>query len=170
MATTALFEAPAAAVGASQTFHSVLAVVEFDRSARDFLSPASRSAIRMAAGLAAPGGVVTALHVLPPQPRVILGRAAPAPDPAATIARTLERLSRALDAERPGARVDARVSSGHVLDEIDRAAADAGAGLLIAGYQDRPGAYAEGFSFRALLHRASCPVLVVRASAAPWAP
>src|SRR5690606_20641262 len=150
------------AVAPLPAFNSVLALVEFDRAARDFLSPASRSAIRMAAGLAGPGGVVTALHVLPPQPRVMLGRAAPPQDGASAVARALERLGRALAAERPGARVEARVSSGHVLDEIDRAVADVGAGLLVAGYQDRPGAFAEGFSFRALLHRASCPVLVVR--------
>lgn len=166
-----MLDAPVAPRARPLDFQSVLAVVEFDRHARDLLSPASRSVIRLAAGLAAPhDGRVTVLHVLPPQPRAVVVPGSPAVDAASAIRRALTRLTGALDIERPAARVEARVTSGHALDEIDRAAADVDAGLIVAGYQDRPGAYAEGFSFRALLHRASCPVLVARAATAGWEP
>lgn len=171
MGSTATLETPLPEAARALDFQSVLAVVEFDRHARELLSPASRSVIRLADGLAAsPGGRVTVLHVLPPQPRVVVVPGAPARDATSAIHRALTRLTRALEIERPAARIEARVTSGHVLDEIDRAASDAAAGLIVAGYQDRPGAFAEGFSFRALLHRASCPVLVARASAAGWEP
>ena len=166
-----MLDAPVPERARALDFHSILAVVEFDRHARELLSPPSRAVLRLADGLAAPlGGRVRALHVLPPQPRAVVVSGAPALDSTSAIRRALTRLTRALEIERPAARVEAHVSSGHALDEIERAARDAAAGLIVAGYQDRPGAYADGFSFRALLHRASCPVLVTRASTAGWEP
>jgi nucleotide-binding universal stress UspA family protein len=171
MESTATLDAPVPERTRALDFQSILAVVEFDRHARELLSPASRSVLRLADGLAAPhGGRVTVLHVLPPLPRAVVVPGAPSRDSTSAIGRALARLTRALDIERPAARVEAHVTSGHALDEIERAAADASAGLIVAGYQDRPGAYADGFSFRALLHRASCPVLVARASTAGWEP
>lgn len=171
MESLATLDAPTASADAAVAFQSVLAVVEFDRHSRDLLSPASRAVLRLADGLAAPhGGRVTVLHVLPPQPRIVVVPGAPRPDASTAIARALTKLSGALAIERPASRVETRVTSGFALDEIDAAAADLEADLIVAGYQDRAGAYTEGFSFRALLHRASCPVLVARSSTAGWEP
>lgn len=164
------YEAPGAA------FRSVLVVVEFDRHVPGALSAASRSGLRHAAAVAQPdGGRIVALHVLPHQPRAVLsaagGFAATGVSPA--IADASARLTRAVDGERLPARVDSAIAAGIALDEIAAYASSMKADLIVAGYQDRPGAYSEGFSFRALLHRASCPVLVTRATdslPAGWEP
>lgn len=157
-----------AAPAAPQPVHalrSLLAVVEFDRYARESLSAASRSALRHAAALACPEhGRVTVLHVLPPQPRAVVFNGAGAHAAPNGAERAADRLARAIAAERPGVAIDARIATGNALDQIIRVAADIEAGAIVAGYQDRPGAYSDGFSFRALLHRAACPVLVTRAT------
>lgn len=149
---------------------SILCVVEFDRLHRDALSAASRSALRHAAALSGAGGRVTVLHVLPAVPRTLIFANGAAREFADSEPARLEaerqRLASAVDAERTGARVEVRVVRGLPLDEIDRAAAAIDADLIVAGYQDRPLAYTEGFSFRSLLHRAQCPVFVTRAQPA----
>lgn len=156
-------EAPASDAGSA--FRSVLVVVEFDRHAPGSLSAASRSALRHAAALVVPDtGRVTALHVLPRQPRAVMVAGVASDVSGRAMARASERLAAAVQAERVPARVDTETAAGVALDEIARLAAALEADLIVAGYQDRPGAYSEGFSFRALLHRASCPVLVTRAT------
>lgn len=163
MTPTALLETPDER-SAAAAFRSILVVVEFDRHAAGSLSAASRSALRHAAVLAGPaGGRVTALHVLPRQPRVLVA-GADSDDGTRAVARAAQRVAAAVAAERVPARVDTETAAGVALDEIDRMASRVEADLIIAGYQDRPGAYSEGFSFRALLHRAPCPVLVTRAT------
>lgn len=165
MTQTALCDAPAAAAAAdAASFRSVLVVVEFDRHAPGSLSAASRSALRHASVLAArESGRITALHVLPRQPRVLVAGSGP-DEGSRALARASERLAAVVRAERVPARVDTETAAGVALDEIARMAGRLDADLIIAGYQDRPGAYSEGFSFRALLHRAPCPVLVTRAT------
>jgi nucleotide-binding universal stress UspA family protein len=157
-----------AAPAAPQPVHalrSLLAVVEFDRYARESLSAASRSALRHAAALACPEhGRVTVLHVLPPQPRALVFDREGAHAAPTGADRVADRLARAVAAERTGATIDTRIATGNSLDQIIRVATDIEAGAIVAGYQDRPGAYSDGFSFRALLHRATCPVLVTRAT------
>lgn len=146
-------------------FQSVLVVVEFDRHAAGALSAASRSALRHAAAVVQPeGGRITALHVLPRQPVAVLlaGAGAGSTGPSSAIVHASDRLSRAVGRERLPVRVESAIAAGIALDEIIGLASGVGADLIVAGYQDRPGAYSEGFSFRSLLHRAPCPVLVTR--------
>jgi nucleotide-binding universal stress UspA family protein len=159
-------------------FASVLCVAEFDRAHPDTLTAASRAALRHAAAVALPcDGRVTVLHVLPmlPQPVVIAGGAVTdltAEEPRVR-ALVTERLRKAVAAERAPGTIDVRVVRGRPVDEIEHAAAALDADLIIAGYQDRPGGYTEGFSFRALLHRATRPVVVTRATdgaGAGWEP
>lgn len=174
MSHTALYEGPdVRSEEIDSAFRSILAVVEFDRHAPQALSAASREALRHAALLALPGSArVTALHVLPRQPRVLVAGAG-ADDGSRALGRAAERLAAAVRAERVPVRVDTETVAGVALDEIARMASGLDADLIIAGYQDRPGAYSEGFSFRALLHRAPCAVLVTRAPGAQpagWEP
>jgi nucleotide-binding universal stress UspA family protein len=175
MTQTALRDVTAdAAPGA--TFRAVLVVVEFDRLVPGELSAASRSALRHAAAVGhLDGGRLAALHVLPRQPVAILSAGArdgePRPSPA--ISQATSRLRDAIARERIPARVDSVIAAGIALDEIVGLASAMHADLIVAGYQDRPGAYSEGFSFRSLLHRAPCPVLVTRATdslPAGWEP
>ena len=150
-------------------FASVLSVVEFDRAHPGTLTAASRAALRHAAAVALPQrGRVTVLHVLPllPQPVVIAGGVVTdlTVEEPRVLALVTGRLRRAVDAERVPGDVQVRVVRGRPLDEIDRAAGALDADLIVAGYQDRPGGYTEGFSFRALLHRVTRPVVVTRAT------
>lgn len=163
---TATAERP---VASRVRFASVLAVLEFDPAHPGTLSAASRSALRHAAAVALPhDGRVTALHVLRQQPQPLVMAGASVTDLAAEEPRVLAGVAAALraaiDAERAGPGVDVRVVRGRPLDEIERAASAIDADLIVAGYQDRPGAYTEGFSFRALLHQATRPVVVTRAT------
>jgi nucleotide-binding universal stress UspA family protein len=150
-------------------FASVLAVVEFERGHPETLTAASRAALRHAAAVASTqDGRVTALHVLPllPQPVVIAGGSVTdlTVEEPRVLAIVTARLRRAVDVERVPGDVQVRVVRGRPLDEIERAAEALDADLIVAGYQDRPGGYTEGFSFRALLHRATRPIVVTRAT------
>ena len=146
-------------------FTSILAVVEFDRSVPAVLSPASRSALRHAAAMVQPdGGKLAVLHVLPVEPRVFLYRDGAPREPSGTDARDHARLEHAIVAERIGVPYTVEIAHGLPIDAIVAAASSAQADVITIGYQDRTGAYPEGFSFRALLYRVNCPVLVTRAT------
>jgi nucleotide-binding universal stress UspA family protein len=144
---------------------SVLAVVEFDPEHKRSLSAASRSALRHAAAIAGDNPcAVTVLHVLPPQPRTVVFTAGGASEASSGDAEAAHRLRDAVEAERAGVDAVTRIARGDLIDEIVREADRIDADLVVAGYQDRREAYAEGFSTRALIHRIERPVLLTRAT------
>lgn len=159
-------------------FNAVLCVVEFDRMHPDSLTAASRSALRHASAIALPyDGHVSVLHVLPELPQPVVFAAGVVTDLTREEPRVLAavdaRLRRAMAAERVPGRIEAHVVRGRPLDEIEAAAAGIDADVIVAGYQDRPGGYTEGFTFAALVHRATRPVIVTRATdgaGAGWEP
>ena len=141
-------------------FTNVLCPIDF--------SPSSLAALEYAQELAGDGARLRVLHVAERLPawQLVPAMATGAPDdPLVVLRQTRERMRGVIPAYlRRSARVEELVTEGDAGDEILRVAADEHVDLIVMGaHAGRAGLFGFGSTSHDVLHRATCPVLTLKA-------
>ena len=127
-------------------------------------SEGSELAFRLACSLARDYGArISVVHVAVP-PTIVYGEGVIPPEPENWLGEAREKLARLLPPD-PKVLVEHRLIEGDVVDEILRAAADAGADVVVMGTHGRTGLgrFLMGSVAEQIVRKAPCPVVTVKA-------